>query len=320
MNLLNKTFSDNKALLTKAGVGLKNKTTPCFKRKKRRNLFLFASLISGMLQMPATFAIETNSLLEQQIERGQAIWLDEGKDRFFSIFMPDLSGTPKGGLIILHDVGSHPNQPEVIAPIRTKLPQHGWATLAIQLSPMKQVADYAKQQETTNKRINKAIEYLQQTGLGNIVLIGHGSGAMAASAYLANKPSSAIQGFVAISLAVLPKRDDPDNIPKLIENISLPILDIYGSRDFSSVTDSAHDRSMAARISSDQATRQKRLEPYMRSAQAMSSQQKRQGYIAYRQIRIEGASHDFRGSEEILTKRITGWLERHAKGVAINQP
>ncbi len=320
MNILNKCFFSSTALESVTALISKIKITYCFNRTKQARRSVIGGLLATALQTSNVLAIETDQIQKQQLEQGQVTWLDEGENRFFSIFMPDLSGSPKGGVIILHDAGSHPNQPEVIAPIRTHLPLHGWATIAIQLKPLKQIADYAKQQDSTNKRVDMAVEYMQQAGLGNLVLLGHGSGAMAASAYLANEPSSTIRGFVAISLAVLPKRNDPNNIPKLIENISLPILDIYGSRDLSSVTNSARDRSMAARISSDQATRQKRLEPYMRSAQAMSSQQNMQGYIAYRQIRIEGASHDFRGSEAILTKRIVGWLERHAKGVAVNQP
>lgn len=323
MNFLNKIFCNDKIQSFLPHFSLDSILNRCFGRKKPRTLILPLGLIMTGLTPSSGLAIspqELGQMVEQDLQQGQAVWLDEAQKRFFSIFTPDLSGEPKGGIIILHDADSHPNKPEVVQPLRNRLPTHGWATLAIQLPQLTRIEGYRDKQTVINERIEKAIAHMQQAGLNNLVLLGHGTGAMAASAYLAGQPSNAVRAFVAVSLGVLPDRDDPDNIPKLIERISLPILDIYGSRDLAHITNSAQERSMAARISSDQATRQKRLEPYMRSAQAMSSNQKLQGYIAYRQMRLEGASHDFRGSEAQLSKRIAGWLERHAKGVAVSTP
>jgi len=318
MNFLNKIFDIGRNRQDLPDLKQKTVLNRCFGKEKILSALLGLSLFAPLPSLALT-TIERDQMIEQDLQQGQAVWLGEGQERFFTIFTPDLSGEPKGGVILLHDADSQPNKPEVMQPLRNQLPLHGWATIAIQLPHLKQISDYREQQETINTRINKTVDYMQQNGLNNLILLGHGSGAMAASAYLSGEPSDAIRGFVAISLGILPDRDTPDSIPKLIQKISLPILDIYGSEDLDMVTTTAHDRALAARDSSNMATRQQRLEPYMRSGQAMSSVQKQQGYIAYRQMRIEGASHDFRDMGDILAKRVAGWLERHAKGVKINK-
>ena len=302
------------------------KISSCF---NKYNFFLLvtslAFLTSSFFLFPDAAAASTSRLtgvelgkaLEQGLKNGQAIWLDDGKDKFFAIFNPDQSGQPKGGVIILHDADSQPDNPEVIQPLRRELPLHGWVTISIQLPYLDNPNNYADHQETINNRINSAITYMHNAGISNLVLLGHGTGTLAATSYLANQPNGFIQAFVAISLGILHENDATDSIISQLEKITLPILDIYGSNDLDLVTSSANVRARAARISSNIATRNNQLGAYMRSAIAKSNNQKQQGYISYRQIRIEGASHDFSGSESQLTKRIIGWLERHAKGVAI---
>lgn len=262
--------------------------------------------------------IQLGETLEKGLKSGRAVWLQDGQEKFFAVFNPDQSGKPKGGVIILHDANSHPDKPEVIRPLRRTLPLQGWVTMTIQLPLLTNPSEYTKHQDIINKRIDSAITHMRNAGFNNLVLLGHGTGTMAATSYLANQSNGLIQAFVAISLGVLHEQDESNSIPKQLEKMTLPILDIYGSNDLDNVTSSANERALAARISSNTATRTNQLASYMRSGLAKSNTQKLQGYISYRQIRIEGASHDFSGSEMQLTKRITGWLERHAKGVAIS--
>ena len=259
-------------------------------------------------------------LLEANLTEGEPLWLDGGAEKFFAVFDPDQTGQPKGGIILLHDAGSHPDKPEVIQPLRKKLPEQGWPTVALHLPALDTTADYIGKQAQINKRIDAAITYMRNKGLNNLALLGHGTGAMAATAYLANQNNDSIRAFVAVSLGVIEREDKAETIPALLEKISLPMLDIYGSQDLDHITSSAKARSLAAKISSDSSTSQKRIDAFKRSAMATSVTQNRSGYIAYRQIRIIGANHDFSGAEQILAKRITGWLERNAKGVAISSP
>ena len=76
----------------------------------------------------------------------------------------------------------------------------------------------------------------------------------------------------------------------LIEKSRLPILDIYGEQDFKRVIGEAPDRRLAA---------------------------KKGGNKHYDQYEIEGADHYFNKMENVLVKRIRGWLDKAAPGVAI---
>jgi len=256
--------------------------------------------------------------LEKGLQNGKAVWLDDANAKFFAVYDPDQSGQPKGAVIILHDANSHPDKPEVIRPLRSDLPVHGWASISIQLPYLSSVDDYTNKQTIINQRINSAANYMQTLGISNIALLGHGTGAMAATAYLSAPQDASIQAFIAISLGLLDKSEKAESISQQLEKITVPILDIYGSNDLDHVTGTAMTRALAAKISSGTVTSSKQIDSYKRSAIAKSSTQNSQGYISYRQVVIEGASHDFTGVSTLLTKRVAGWLERHAKGVSVN--
>jgi len=280
-------------------------------------ILLFSGLTSAQ-DTSADHSVEFAQSLEKGLINGKALWLDDGKSKFFAVYDPDQSGQPKGAIIILHDANSHPDKPEVIRPLRNDLPVHGWASITIQLPYLTSIDDYTNKQSIINQRINSAANYMQTVGIGNIVLLGHGTGAMAATAYLSSQQDTSIQAFIAISLGVLDKDIEAESIPQQLEKITVPILDIYGSNDLEHVTRSAMSRALAAKISSNAVTSSKQINSYKRSAIAKSSTQNSQGYISYRQIVVEGASHEFSGTSNQLTKRIAGWLERHAKGVTLN--
>jgi len=76
----------------------------------------------------------------------------------------------------------------------------------------------------------------------------------------------------------------------LIEKSKIPVLDIYGSRDFKKVISQAPDRRLAAKKGNNR---------------------------QYVQIEIEGADHYFNKMENVLVKRIRGWLDKAAPGVSI---
>lgn len=259
--------------------------------------------------------------LAKTLKPGQPLWLNGGEDKFLAIFIPDQSGQPKGGAIILHDATGHPDWRSVIRPLRNFLPPNGWATISIQLPQLSTLDGQIPLQQLVNSRIQKAAEHLHSLGLNNIALIGHGSGALAAATYLAtDNADTTIRGFVGISLEVTRKGTEKEHILTQLEKIKLPILDIYGSRDLGSVTKTAGERALAAKKSSSSATGAQQLEAYKKAGLSKTANNNVQGYISYRQVEIEGANHDFDGMELILNKRILGWLERHAKGTIITAP
>jgi hypothetical protein len=51
----------------------------------------------------------------------------------YGLFLEESTGSPQGGVLILPDNQQHGHWPDIIAPLREYLPQHGWATLTIEL-------------------------------------------------------------------------------------------------------------------------------------------------------------------------------------------
>ena len=78
--------------------------------------------------------------------------------------------------------------------------------------------------------------------------------------------------------------DDRMNSALAVEKITVPVLDLYGSRDLADVLNTAKARAAAARKS---------------------------GNADYRQTEVEGADHFFIGVEDDLTRRVYGWLKTH---------
>lgn len=295
-------------------------------KSKNTGLWLLTLLGWPLLFSPipgtAGDLIQNDKTLAEQLantlEPSQVLWLNDDQNRFLTIFTPDQSGQPKGAVVILHDADSHPDWPEVIRPLRSSLPLHGWATIAVQLPQLDAIAGYIGQQNTVNTRISKAIEHLQSLGLRNIVLAGHGSGALAAAAYLAaGSIDPDIRGFVAISPSVHKTGKEDDYLPAQLEKIRLPIFDIYGSRDLPAVTDTAMTRSLAAKRATNGTTDDQQLDAYKKAGLSKTANDAIKGYIAYRQIVVEGADHYFQGQGEILSRRVLGWLERHTNGTAV---
>ncbi|NVK39295.1 MAG: DUF3530 family protein [Gammaproteobacteria bacterium] len=47
------------------------------------------------------------------------------------LYLPENTGKPQGGVLILHDINQHAHWPHTITPIREYLPDYGWNTLSI---------------------------------------------------------------------------------------------------------------------------------------------------------------------------------------------
>ncbi len=219
---------------------------------------------------------------------GEAEWLEADGQKFLGIYTEDLSGKPKGGVIILHGIGAHPNWADVIYPLRTELPNYGWATLSIQMPILPNEAelkDYIPLIKEAAPRIKAAQAFLKSKNVEPVVLIAHSLGAAMASATLAEAGDLGIKGFAAIGMSssdLDPQLDTTTQIAKL----KLPIYDIYGSRDLDTVLASTKPRAAAAL---------------------------KAGNNEFRQFEIEGADHFFVGLEDELVTRVRGWLEHRAK-------
>lgn len=130
-----------------------------------------------------------NTTYSDRIPPEQLIALDANGDKFQARYIADLSGQPRGAVIILHDSGQHPTWPFTAAALIDDLPLHGWSTLNIELpAPTSATAEPAAatpaalgSEAKTQARINAAIKYFTDQNQRNIVLVGFGSGAIRAA-------------------------------------------------------------------------------------------------------------------------------------------
>ena len=224
---------------------------------------------------------------------GNAEWLQAGKDKFLALYSESTTEKTVGGAIVLHGIGVHPDWAEVIQPLRSQLPDHGWATLSLQMPILPNEAkeeDYAPLFNEVAPRIDAAIKFFKSKGVQNVVIVAHSLGSTMAAHYLAGKPDKSVQAFVAIGMNGLEKKEPGMNNPGNIRKIKLPMLDLYGNRDLEHVVKGAKNRATAA---------------------------SKAGNKNYTQVMVDDADHFFNGKSDELVKRVRGWLTNNAAGMEV---
>jgi len=226
---------------------------------------------------------------------GEAQTLEADGRGFLALFTPVPGDGIRGGAILLHGMGAHPNWPDVIGPLRRELPEARWATLSLQLPVLPNDArpdEYLALFPEADARIDAGIRQLERLGIKNIVIIGHSLGAAMGANFLAQRQQDypTLRAFVGIGMNGRP--GTPAYAPDALAKITLPVLDIYGSQDLDAVINTARARAGAARQA---------------------------GNPAYRRVEIPGADHFFRGLDATLVKRVASWLTRTAPGTQINR-
>ncbi|MCU7905314.1 MAG: alpha/beta hydrolase family protein [Candidatus Thiodiazotropha sp. (ex Epidulcina cf. delphinae)] len=219
--------------------------------------------------------------------QGKALWLEAGTVRFLAILNETTAPKRFGGVLLLHDSGTHADWHEVINPLRRQLTAHGWDSLSLQMPVTNDPPDSDALQALlaeASPRIQAAVDYLSNRQIGNLVFVGHGLGAIMALNHATDRPSKSIHGIVAIGLS-MPLDNEQDPAYRAITGLEIPILDLFGSRDLASVTGSAAARRRAA---------------------AKNPRAK------YRQDMSAGADHFFKGLQDHLVTRVRAWLRRTA--------
>lgn len=211
--------------------------------------------------------------------------------KFLSIYTT-ADGTAKGGVILMHDEGQHPDWPDVISPLRRGLATHGYATLSLQMPILPRGAPltgYALALDEAPPRIRAGIKFLRSQGIKRIMLIGHGMGATMASAYLAQAKDPGITAFAGLALdapetqSTIYKLDPRLHTPTMLAKIRIPVLDLYGGLDRATIVDAAPKRAKAAA-----------------------------GNKHYLQVKLDYADHSFTRLDAALVERLSGWFDQYA--------
>ncbi|MEW7979678.1 MAG: DUF3530 family protein [Candidatus Sedimenticola endophacoides] len=226
--------------------------------------------------------------IEETILVGEGLRLQAGGVEFFAIHALAETDAVRGGVILLHGRGAHPDWPDVIHPLRSQLPAGGWETLSIQLPVAAVDAPehaYRELIPEAGPRIQAAVDFFKQRKLDRLVLVAHSLGSRMAVDYLAGGGPPEVKALVAIGLPVAGREGGY----AALEKLTLPLLDLYGSRDIAPVLHGVKARAEAAR---------------------------KAGNRDYLQFEVPGADHFFRGLEQELVSRVQGWIRKAGAAMA----
>lgn len=215
---------------------------------------------------------------------GEAVYLKSNAHDVLSIYMESENTEAKGAAIILHGRGYHPDWKDVAHPLRAGLPDRGWHTLSVQMPVLHKQAkyyDYVPIFPESFPRIEAAIKFLKEKDIDNIILIAHSCSVHMSMAWFEQSHNKDIKAYIGISMGATDYKQ-PMKKPFPFEQLSIPILDIYGDHDYPAVTKNA-----AKRI----------------------SQIKQAGNKKSAQRLVKDADHYFTDKGDILLEEITQWLE-----------
>jgi hypothetical protein len=214
---------------------------------------------------------------------GEPMMLDADGQEFLAIYT-EAEGEPKGGVVIMHGRGYHPDWVDVANPLRVGLAAQGWNTLSIQMPVLEKAAkyyDYVHVFPESYPRIEAAIEHLRQNGSQRVVLIAHSCSVHMSLAWINEVGDQAIDGYVGVGMGATDYQQPMlEDFP--LADMSVPVLDIYGADEYPAVKRKAPERLAAM---------QKAGNP--RSAQVV----------------VPAADHYFKGRGQQLLEAVSDWLD-----------
>ncbi len=229
----------------------------------------------------------TVGLLEG-VAGGRVVQLQRDGGSFPALFEEARPARRKGLVILLPEAGLRLDA-GLAGRLRQTMPEYGWSTLSLQLPVLEAEArpdEYWVLVSEAVGRLKFAITAMKGEGWRNIVLVGHGFGAAVALNYLGHDPDPAVRALVLLSPWWPLER--AARLREWLTAVKVPVLDVYGENDAREIRGTARERHSILK-----------------------------GRQGYRQWRISGVGHHYRGREAVLAKRIYGWLARVAPGIEV---
>lgn len=244
------------------------------------SLFVSVELLAeqGDLQREARLRSE----IEDMIFDGEPLSLVVDNHEFLGVYTE--ADEPKAGIVIIHGRGFHPDWQDVVAPLRVGLVESGWSTLSIQMPVLEKHAkyyDYVPLFDGAARRIDRAIDYLQENGVERVILLAHSCGAHMAMHWVDLAQDIRIQGFIGLGMGATDFQQTMAK-PFPLGKLKIPVLDLYGEDDYPAVL------KMAPR----------RLTGLIEGGDPKSRQQS-----------LPGANHYFTGKDDELVDVVHEWLD-----------
>ena len=207
---------------------------------------------------------------------GEAVQIEQKSGhRFLGLYTR--ATKPKGAGIIAHGRGWGPDF-ELYGVLRTMLADAGYSTLSIQLPVLPgtaKIGDYLPMFPDSNERFALAVAWLRAKGYTQVAIVSHSLGATMANQYLITTQNPAVDAWVFISII---------NGLEDMFRIKIPVLDVFGTRDWQVTRYGAEERrAQIIKISGSD------------------------------QVIVQGAEHFFDQQYDELTRAITTFLGRVMK-------
>lgn len=75
--------------------------------------------------------LETVKHLNEHQREFEVIKFSDEESSISGLYLPENTGRPQGGILILHDIDQHAHWPHTVSPLREYLPDYGWNTLSL---------------------------------------------------------------------------------------------------------------------------------------------------------------------------------------------
>lgn len=286
------------------------------------------------------------ALLAQAVPSDQVVWFDIGGQRVLGLYQAAISASPSGAVLLVQDQDRNPTWPERIQALRLALPKHGWTTLVVTLPPadrqvlparealtppppvapddpeapnggtaevrpeteevfndatgdVASVADMNQPQAPdaapvapqvpaatqVDQRLAQAVGHLHGKGQFNLALLAEGGGAVRAARLLAAMGGEGFRALVLIDAHHVLGAEAGD-VVAMVTTGDRPVLDIQ-------VVDEV---------------------ALLAAAQARQEAARRAGMTVYQPVQLPA----YEPGLARLTKRVRGFLEKHAKGVKVD--
>lgn len=169
---------------------------------------------------------------------GDPVTLEQkNRHKFLGIYTE--AANAKMGVVVVHGIGIHPDW-NMIGTLRQRLPDHGYATLSIQMPILAVDAKpeaYTAHFPEAVERLALAVDFLKRKGHRRVALVTHSMGARMAQPYMARNPAG-VSAWAALGMpAVI-----GTGAAITYDGILVPVLDLYGANDLPQVLAGAAER------------------------------------------------------------------------------
>lgn len=214
---------------------------------------------------------------------GEVVYLNDGNRDFLTIFSESDASGYEVAIVLMHGRGFHPDWPQVTGPLREGLGDMGMTTLSLQMPVLSKDAKYYEYLEILDdsfSRIESGIGFLRSRGYRRVIVVAHSCSVHMTMGWVTRMGDELIDAFVGIGMGATdygqPMLED---FP--LASMRIPVLDIFGDEDYSSVIRAADGRKAAI----------------LAAGNPESSQ-----------IRLVGPDHFFEGYEDELVEAVGQWI------------